>query len=181
MHPWGSRNEDLERPDRIMFDLDPDEAIAWETLAASAKEVRERLKKLGLKSFVKSTGGKGLHVVVPIRPEHEWPAVKQFAHEFVLGMERDAPTLFLTKMTKAARTGKIYLDYLRNDRGATAVAPYSPRARAGLPVAMPLSWSELNAKERPRFGVSDIPEWKKRLKRDPWKEMPQTDQRLKLS
>jgi bifunctional non-homologous end joining protein LigD len=180
MHPWGSCNAHLEQPDRIIFDLDPDEALPWETLAASALEVRKRLKKIGLESFVKSTGGKGLHVVAPIRPEHAWPEVKQFAHNFVLSMEKDAPTLFLTKMTKAARTGKIYLDYLRNERGSTAVAAYSPRARAGLPVAIPLSWSELKHDRPARFGVADFSEWRKRLSRDPWKELFATDQRLKI-
>jgi bifunctional non-homologous end joining protein LigD len=181
VHPWGSRNETLEQPDRIIIDLDPDPAIDWPTIAASAKEVRKRLQKLGIKSFVKSTGGKGLHVVAPIRPEHEWPEVKKFTHEFVVALEKDFPERFLTKMTKVARVGKIFLDYLRNDRGATAVAPYSPRARVGLPVAIPLSWSELEEKEPPRFQVADIQAWRKRLARDPWKEMPRLDQRLKLA
>ncbi len=180
VHPWGSRNETMEQPDRIIIDLDPDAAIDWKTLAASAQEVRKRWKALGLKSFVKTTGGKGLHVVVPVRPEHEWPAVKQFTHDFVLSMEKDYPKLFLTKMTKAARVGKIFLDYLRNDRGATAVAPLSPRARPGLPVAMPLKWSALDEKQPPRFLVSDIQEWRKRLGRDPWEEMSDLDQRLPL-
>ncbi len=180
VHPWGSCNESLEQPDRIIFDLDPDEAIPWETLAASALEVRKRLEKLGLKSFVKSTGGKGLHVVAPIIPEHPWPVVKEFAHRFVQAMEKDFPSLFLTKMTKAARTGKIYLDYLRNERGSTAVAPFSPRARTGLSVAMPLSWSELKSAHPPRFHVSDFPEWKKRLARNPWKEISKLQQRLVL-
>jgi bifunctional non-homologous end joining protein LigD len=181
VHPWGSRNESMEQPDRIVIDLDPDPAVDWQTVVTSAKEVRKRLKNLGLASFVKTTGGKGLHVVIPIRPEHQWPEVKQFAHDFVLSMERDAPKQFLTKMSKAARAGKIFLDYLRNDRGATAVAPYSPRARSGLPVAMPLSWNELDGKEIPRFLVSDIQLWRKRLSRDPWKEMLRMDQRLALS
>lgn len=180
VHPWGSKNETMEQPDRIIIDLDPDAAIDWKTLTASAKEVRKRLKAIGLTTFVKTTGGKGLHVVVPIRPEHEWPEVKQFTHEFVMSMEKDHPKLFLTKMSKAARAGKIFLDYLRNDRGATAVAPFSPRARSGLPVAMPLSWSELDEDRQPRFLVSDIQVWRKRLSRDPWKEMAKIDQRLSL-
>jgi bifunctional non-homologous end joining protein LigD len=180
VHPWGSCNAHLEQPDRIIFDLDPDESLAWETVATSALEVRKRLNHLGLKSFVKTTGGKGLHVVVPILPEHHWPEVKEFAHDFVLAMERMAPSRFLTKMTKAARVGKIYLDYLRNERGSTAVAPYSPRARAGLPVAMPLAWSELNADHAPRFPVADFSEWRKRLNRDPWKEMAKLQQRLTI-
>ncbi len=180
VHPWGSRNESMEQPDRIIIDLDPDAAIDWKTLAASAEEVRKRLKALELKSFVKTTGGKGLHVVVPIRPEHTWPEVKEFTRDFVLAMEKDFPRQFLTKMTKAARVGKIFLDYLRNDRGSTAVAPFSPRARAGLPVAMPLSWSELNGEQLPRFRISDIQSWRKRLARDPWQEMFSIDQRLPM-
>ena len=179
VHPWGSRNESLNKPDRIVIDLDPDPSIDWPTVAASAREVRKRLQALGLKSFVKTTGGKGLHVVVPIRPEHEWPAVKQFTHEFVLGMERDNPRQFLTKMSKAARVGKIFLDYLRNDWNATAVAPYSPRARTGLPVAAPLSWNELG-EAPPRFLVADFGAWRTRLRRDPWKEMLKVDQQLHL-
>ncbi len=178
VHPWGSRNESLELPDRVIFDLDPDAAITWKVIASSAIEIRKRLKALGLKSFVKTTGGKGLHVVAPIHPQHPWPIVKQFAHDFVLALEKDEPALFLTKMTKAARTGKIYLDYLRNERGATAVAPFSPRARAGLPVALPLSWTELESEEQPRFSVADFEAWKKRLTRDPWKEMHNIDQNL---
>ncbi|HKF49485.1 MAG TPA: DNA ligase D [Terracidiphilus sp.] len=180
VHPWGSRNEKLEKPDRIIIDLDPDAAIDWPTLAASAKEVRKWLKARGLNSFVKTTGGKGLHVVAPVRPENEWQELKQFTHDFVLAMEKDNPKLFLTRMTKAARAGKIFLDYLRNDRGATAVAPYSPRARAGLPVAMPLAWSELDGNALPRFRVSDIQQWRRRLKRDPWKEMIRSDQRMAI-
>ena len=181
VHPWGSRNESLEHPDRIIFDLDPDAAIDWKTIAASAMEIRKRLKAIGLTSFVKTTGGKGLHVVVPIRAEHSWPVIKQFAHDFVLALEKDAPSLFLTKMTKAARSGKIYLDYLRNERGATAVAPFSPRARAGLPVAIPLSWSELASEEPPRFLVSEFEGWKKRLNRNPWKDMLKLEQHLALA
>ena len=180
VHPWGSHNETLEQPDRIVIDLDPDPSIDWSTLAESAKEVRKRLKALGLKSWVKSSGGKGLHVVFPIRPEHEWPEVKQWTHDFVDAMARDYPTRFLTKMSKAARVGKIFLDYLRNDRNATAVAPFSPRARAGLPVAIPLSWAELDSDRPPRFLVVGIEDWRKRLARDPWKDIEKTDQSLPL-
>jgi len=180
IHPWGSRNESLEKPDRIVFDLDPDDAIPWKTLAAAADEVRRRLSKIGLESFLKTTGGHGLHVVVPIRADHSWAEVKQFAHQFAQEMERDEPSLYLTKMTKAARKGKIYLDYLRNERGATSIAPYSPRAREGAPVALPLSWKELKSKERPRFLVSDLARWKKRLADDPWSRMADIKQRLSL-
>ncbi len=180
-HPWGSKNESLEKPDRIIFDLDPDEAIDWKTLAATATELRSRLEDFGLKSFVKTTGGKGLHVVVPIRAENEWPVVKEFAHNVVLGIERKNPGLYVTKMTKALRKNRIYLDYLRNDRGSTAVAPYSPRARSGAPVALPLDWKDLDAKTRPVFHVADFDSWKKRLSNDPWAEMGKISQRLSAS
>ena len=179
VHPWGSRNESLEQPDRLIFDLDPDEALAWKVLAGAASDVRAKLKKMGLESFVKTTGGKGLHVVVPIEPELEWPAIKDFARGVVVEMERANPALYLTKMTKSARVGKIYLDYLRNERGATSVAAYSPRARAGAPVSMPLSWSELKVAERPVFRVAEFREWKARLKKDPWKGLGEVKQRVK--
>ena len=178
IHPWGSKNESLEKPDRIIFDMDPDEAIEWKVLATTAKEFRTRLEDFGLQSFVKTTGGKGLHVVAPIKPEYEWPDVKDFAHNVVLGMERKNPSLYVTKMTKAIRKNRIYLDYLRNDRGSTAIAPYSTRARSGAPVALPLEWKELNAKTRPVFNVMDFDKWKKRLAQDPWTEMLKVKQRL---
>jgi bifunctional non-homologous end joining protein LigD len=181
LHPWGSRNAAIDKPDRMVIDLDPDPAIDWKTLAAAAAEVRERLKKLGLESFLKTTGGNGLHVVVPIRATNSWPAAKEFAHSLVLAMEKDAPDLYLTRMTKAARKGKIYLDYLRNERGATSIAPYSPRARSGVPVALPLKWEELNLKERPRFLVSEFSRWKKRLQNDPWGGIGDVRQSLPIS
>jgi len=178
IHPWGSKNESLEKPDRIIFDMDPDEAIDWKVLADTAKEFRSRLENLGLQSFVKTTGGKGLHVVAPLKPEYEWPDMKEFCHNVVLGMERKNPGLYVTKMTKALRKNRIYLDYLRNDRGSTAIAPYSTRARSGAPVALPLEWKELNAKTRPAFRVMDFDKWKKRLASDPWEEMLKVKQRL---
>src|SRR6516164_4808232 len=143
VHPWGSRNDSLEKPDRIVFDMDPDTAIDWTTLARTAVEIREQLEALGLESFIKTTGGKGLHVVVPIRAEHTWPVVKDFAHALVQKLEKRSPELYVTKMTKSIRKGRIFLDYLRNDRGSTAVAPFSTRARPGAQVALPLHWREL--------------------------------------
>jgi len=178
IHPWGSSNESLETPDRIIFDLDPDEAIEWKTLAESAVEVRDVLKELGLVSFVKSTGGKGLHVVAPIQPKYEWPEVKEFTRNVAQVLEASRPDRYLIKMTKAARKGRIFLDYLRNEREATAVAPYSPRARKGVRVAIPLHWEELR-KENPKdFAVVNFDTWKKRLKDDPWEELPHTKQSL---
>jgi bifunctional non-homologous end joining protein LigD len=181
IHPWGSRNESLETPDRLVFDLDPDDSIPWPTLASAAREIRARLKRVGLTSFVKSTGGKGLHVVAPIEREHKWPAVKEFAHRLADEMAVKNPALYLTKMNKAARKGKIFIDYLRNERGATSVAPYSPRARAGMPVAIPLNWKELDEKRPPRLVVADFSNWRTRLRADPWKKFLTTKQHLKLA
>jgi bifunctional non-homologous end joining protein LigD len=178
IHPWGSRNDDLEHPDRITIDLDPDVSIDWQTLSASAAEVRKELKKMNLESFLKTTGGKGLHIVVPIEPEYEWPVVKQFAHEFALAMEKRDPHLYLTKMSKAARAGRIFIDYLRNERGATAVAAYSPRARVGATVSLPLSWSDLKLPSLPVFRVMNYPHWKPRLSPNPWKNLPTLKQRI---
>ena len=181
IHPWGSTNDDLEHPDRIIFDLDPDESLTWKTLCTAAADVRQRLKKIGIESFLKTTGGKGLHIVAPIQPELTWAELKEFAHSFVLQMERDNPQLYLTKMTKSARAGKIYLDYLRNERGATAVAPFSPRARAGIHVSLPLPWSALKLPEHPVFSVSNFGEWKSRLRTDPWAAIFKTKQSLRAA
>jgi bifunctional non-homologous end joining protein LigD len=178
IHPWGSTNADLDDPDRLIFDLDPDEAVSWRTLADAAREVQERLQKLELKSFLKSTGGKGLHIVTPLRPEHDWSVIKAFAQAIALEMESENGQLYISKMTKAARKNKIFVDYMRNERGATAIAPYSPRARPGLTAALPLRWAELKGAERPRFPIADFAGWRSRLGRDPWKEMDKFDQRL---
>lgn len=180
IHPWGSKNDSLERPDRMVIDLDPDEAIDWKTLARAAGDVRKMLKRVHLESFLKSTGGKGLHVVVPIEPEHEWPTVKEFAHNLVLAMESREPDLYVTKMTKASRKNRIYLDYLRNDRDATSIAPFSPRARHGAPVAIPLRWNELDTKKMPRFFLTGFAEWRTRLRHDPWKGIAAVRQRLPM-
>jgi bifunctional non-homologous end joining protein LigD len=178
-HPWGSRNESLEKPDRIIFDLDPDQELPWKTVVSAAEEVRERLGDANLESFVKSTGGKGLHVVAPIRAEHTWESVKQFARALAAQMEAESPKQFLIKMTKSERCGKIFIDYLRNERGATAVAAFSPRARAGIPVAVTLEWSELGSmRSLPHFRVAEFDGWRDRLKSDPWMKMASVRQRL---
>jgi bifunctional non-homologous end joining protein LigD len=171
-------NADLEHPDRIVFDLDPDEAVSWSTLGESAQEVQERLKQLGLRSFVKTTGGKGLHVVAPIRPQLDWERIKAFAHAFTMQMEQDNSKLYISKMTKAARKNKIFVDYLRNEREATAVAPYSSRARLGMAAALPLEWAELKSPKAPKFLISLLAEWRDRLRKDPWKAMLSLDQQL---
>jgi bifunctional non-homologous end joining protein LigD len=178
IHPWGSKNQAVDQPDRIIFDLDPDEAISWNTLADAAAEIRSRLKQLNLTSFVKSTGGKGLHVVAPIEPEYQWPVIKEFSRRVVLQMERENSKLYTTNMLKAVRKNRIYLDYLRNDREATAIAPFSTRARPGIPVAVTLDWTELKAAVKPEFHVSDLSNWRQRLRRDPWKGLPKSRQAL---
>jgi bifunctional non-homologous end joining protein LigD len=178
IHTWGSQNRAIEKPDRIVFDLDPDESIPWSTLAETAASLRKRLREIALESFLKSTGGKGLHVVIPITPDHEWPEIKAFAHRIALQMESERPDLYVTKMTKAVRKNRIYLDYLRNDREATSIAPFSPRARVGAPVAMPLHWKELRAETRPVFQVTGFAQWRARLRRDPWAEISDIRQSL---
>jgi bifunctional non-homologous end joining protein LigD len=180
VHPWGSKNESLEKPDRLVFDLDPDTSLEWGVVVNAAKKVRSLLQTHGLKSFAKLSGGKGLHVVVPIEPDHEWPVIKVFCRGIAEELERSDPQRYLIKMTKSARVGKIFIDYLRNERGATAIAPWGPRARAGMPCAIPLTWEELGkGKKMPQFHVADFHEWRSRVARDPWREMLTTRQRLR--
>ncbi len=171
IHPWGSKVSDVERPDRLIFDFDPDPAIPFSRVVDAALQMRERLDALGLESFLKTTGGKGLHVVAPIRPEHEWKLVKEFARAVATAMAADSDR-YITQMTKAKRTGKIFIDFFRNDRGATAIAPYSTRARAGAPVAVPLDWSEATPALTPaHFTVETVPRRVKGLLSDPWAPM----------
>ena len=138
----GSRLGSLEVCDRIVFDLDPGEGVGWQQIVAAALEIRDRLKAAKLKSFVKLTGGKGIHVVVPIDGA-DWDTAKAFTARIVAAMAADNPSRYLAKMTKALRKGKIFIDYFRNSREATSVAAYSTRARAGAPVSVPVSWDGL--------------------------------------
>jgi len=179
IHPWGVRIEAPDRPDRIIFDLDPDEGLGFGDVIGAAVEVRERLGALGLTSFVKTTGGKGLHVVLPIAPEHDWKTTKAFAKGFSEFMAADAPDRYLTRISKAERAGRIFIDYLRNDATSTAVGPYSTRSRPGAPVATPLEWDEVVPGLDPKaFTTLTVPERVRRLKRDPWSEMDKFPQRL---
>ena len=169
IHPWGSTASDWERPDTIIMDLDPGEDVAWEAVIEAANEVRRRLKDLGLESFVKTSGGKGLHVVAPVRPSAEWEAVKAFTKAIADSMAADAPERYVATIAKAKRQGKILVDYLRNQRGATAVAAYSTRARPGATVSMPLAWDELGPAIRPaHFTVLNAPARLASLASDPW-------------
>ena len=172
IHPWGVRIEKPDRPDRIIFDLDPDEGLAFIDVIRAAIEVRERLGALGLAAFVKTTGGKGLHVVLPIEPVVAWPAAKAFAREFSERMAADSPDRYLTRISKAERAGRIFIDYLRNDPTSTAVGPYSTRSRPGAPVATPLDWEEIAEGLDPQaFSVATVPDRLRRIGRDPWSEM----------
>ena len=177
LHPWGAPNAHVERSDRLIFDLDPDPSVSWETTVQAAFAVRDRLKALKLKSWVKTTGGKGLHIVLPLDGSKDWQVVKKFAHDFAFAFVAERPREFVAVMSKAERRGKIFIDYLRNDRTATAVAPYSTRARVGAPVAVPLAWEELNAGIDPRrFDIHAVQKRLAELESDPWKNFLTTKQ-----
>jgi bifunctional non-homologous end joining protein LigD len=169
IHPWGAKLADLERPDYINMDLDPGPGVTWPQVIAAAQQVRERFTAAGMASFVKTSGGKGLHVVAPLKPKAEWPAVKAFAKAIADAMSADSPERFVATVTKAKRKGKTLIDYLRNGRGSTAVAPYSTRARPGAAVSMPLAWEELTPDIGPAyFTVENAPARLAALKADPW-------------
>ena len=172
IHPWGSTLADWERPDTIIMDLDPGEGVPWEAVIAAAKETRDRLQEAGLAAFVKTSGGKGLHVVSPLVPKAEWPAVKAFSKAIADAMASDSPERFVSTITKSKRQGKILVDYLRNQRGSTAVAAYSTRARPGAAVSAPLAWEELGDAIGPAyFTVENMPPRLASLRADPWEDL----------
>jgi bifunctional non-homologous end joining protein LigD len=179
IHPWGSTAAKLETPDRITFDFDPDIGLPWERVTEAAIDMREALLGIGLRSFPKTTGGKGLHVVVPVAPKLGWDAVKEFAKWVAERFVAAYPDRFTSNMAKRARSGRIFIDYLRNGRGATAIGPYSPRARAGAPVATPLFWDEVENGVKPdRFTVASVPVRLGSLSSDPWAEMAKLRQSI---
>ena len=168
-HPWGCKPGDPETPERVIFDLDPAPDVPFARVIEAAKELRKRLGALGFSPFVKTTGGKGLHVVVAIKGA-DWAQAKAFAKAVAVQMTTDAPDRYTTTVAKKARTGRIFVDYLRNDMTSTAVAPWSPRAREGATIAVPLSWSELTARLDP--AKFTIPVAAKLLgNADPWKDL----------
>jgi bifunctional non-homologous end joining protein LigD len=169
LHPWGSRADRIERPDQMIFDLDPDKGIGWPEVRSAAQQVRDRLERIGLESFVKTSGGKGLHVVVPLARRSDWDEVYEFAKDFAMGIAADDPGRYTATASKAKRRGKIFIDYLRNNRGATNVAAYSTRARSGAPVSTPLRWEELPGLESPQaYHLGNLPARLSALKSDPW-------------
>ncbi|MGE5170309.1 MAG: DNA ligase D [Rudaea sp.] len=179
LHPWGSRAPKLDYPDRLIFDFDPDEGLGWEKLVEAVGVLRKLLDTLELEGFLKTTGGKGLHVVVPVEPTRTYVEARDFCQAVAELLVRTFPDRFTSKISKARRTGRIFVDYLRNVQGATAIAPYSVRAKQGAPVALPIDWSELAREVRfDHFNVRNVPALLGRRRRDPWARMPTLRQTL---
>jgi len=178
-HPWPAREDKIERPDMLVFDLDPGEGLDWKAVVQGAKDARDCLEALGLQTFLRTSGGKGLHVCAPLARRNTWDELKEFAHGVADTMVRAAPDRYTANMSKAKRRGKIFVDYLRNQRGATAVASYSTRARTGAPIAVPLAWDELSIKLKPdKYTVENIHKRLTRGFKDPWKDFFQVKQSI---
>jgi bifunctional non-homologous end joining protein LigD len=175
IHPWGSTSKSLGKPDRIVLDLDPDEALPWDDVKQAVQVVKTLVENLGLAAFLKTTGGKGLHIVVPIEPTVPWEEVKGFTNAIAELLARTFPDRFTAKLLKVSRKGRIFIDYLRNAEGATAVAAYSLRAKADAPVSTPIAWEELGKDLRfAHFNAQNVPARLKKLKRDPWEKLAQS-------
>ena len=168
VHTWNSTVDHLEQPDRAVFDLDPDTSVGWPAVVTAAERVHELLDGLGLTAFVKTTGGKGLHVVTPLRPESGWDECAEFARVLAEALARQHPQEYLTEASKSARKGKIFIDWLRNVRGATSIAAYSTRARAGAPVSTPITWDELPRTRPDEYTVQTLPRRLDSLRKEPW-------------
>jgi bifunctional non-homologous end joining protein LigD len=165
IHPWGATIDTIHTPDRMIFDLDPDPSVPFSKVKEAALDIRTRLTQVGLDSLLKCTGGKGLHVIVPLTPTSHWEDVKGWASAFAHTMVEEAPETYVATMTKAKRKGKILIDFFRNDYTATGIAGYSLRARPGAPVAVPLEWRELATLHR--ADQFDMPATLKRIARHP--------------
>jgi bifunctional non-homologous end joining protein LigD len=178
-HPWGSCADNPERANRVIFDLDPGDNVPWSDVVDAARKIRKLLDGLKIASYLRTSGGKGLHVVLPLNPGCDWDLVKPFAHGFAESMSAMEPLKFVATATKRFRGGKIFLDYLRNGRGATAVASFSLRGRPGAPVAMPITWDELGKiKSGAAFDIKSAVTRMKRLKKHPWHGIDKVKQDL---
>jgi bifunctional non-homologous end joining protein LigD len=181
-HPWAATAQDPERMDYIVFDLDPAPDVTWRRVVAAATLLRDLLAEIGLTSFVRTTGGKGLHVVVPLRPAAAWAPAKRFAQAFAASLASARPADFIAIASKSQRSGKIFVDYLRNARGATSIASYSLRSRAGAGIAMPLSWQELGKVKRgDAFTLKNALKHIRGRGEDPWASMPRIKQPLPVA
>ena len=179
IHPWGSRAPRLGFPDRLIFDFDPDESLGWDRVVEAVNVLRKLLETLQLRPFIKTTGGKGLHVVIPVEPKRGWDDAKAFCKAVAELLVRTFPDRFTSKITKSTREGRIFVDYLRNAENATAIAPYSVRAKANAPVAMPIAWEQLDNDLRfDHFNVRNVPTLLRRRRRDPWAELGSVKQTL---
>jgi bifunctional non-homologous end joining protein LigD len=179
LHTWNSTVDDLERPDRLVFDLDPAPDVGWRQVVAAALRLRARLRSVGLQSWVKTTGGKGLHVVVPVAPERSWDECFAFSRAFAEALARQAPDTFTVAFERARRTGKVLLDYKRNHRTSIAVAPFSTRARPNAPVSVPIAWRELRTLSgSDAFTVENLRARLRTLRVDPWAGYFRSRQRL---
>jgi bifunctional non-homologous end joining protein LigD len=179
LHLWGSHADRVDKPDRMVIDLDPAPGVPFGRVTEAALDLRERFGESGLESFAMTTGGKGLHVVLPIQRGPSFDEVKAFARSVAERLAKEHPREFVAQMSKARREGRIFVDYLRNARGATAICPYSTRARPGCPVATPLRWEEVTGKLEPaKFDLHTVPKRMKRAKRDPWEGYGKVRQRL---
>jgi len=171
LHPWGSRVPDPELPDQLIFDFDPADDVPWRRITQAAKDLQTLLQKLGLTGFLKTTGGKGLHVVVPIEPTLSWPQAKEFTRSIAEMFVQAFPERYVATVSKAKRKGRIFIDYLRNSEGATAIAAYGIRSRENAPVSTPIDWEELSKDVRfDYFNVKTVPERLRRLRVDPWRD-----------
>ena len=178
-HPWAATIKNTDVTDYLVFDLDPGPDVEWPTVKRAAQVLREQCAAADLHSFVRTSGGKGLHVVVPLRPAAPWAAAKAFAHDVASRLTHDRPDEFIDTASKAKRAGVIFIDYLRNSRGATSVASYSLRSRAGAPVACPLRWDELKTlPSASAFTLANVPARIKRQRSDPWAEFATLRQSL---
>lgn len=179
IHPWGARIDDLEHPDTLTFDLDPGPGISWSAITAAGRLIHNRLLAMGLQSFAKLSGGKGLHVVVPLTPSIDWKQLKSFARNFSFMLEREYPDDFVATATKSKRHERIFIDYLRNSKGATSVACYSTRARTNAPVSTPIRWNELSPRISPnRYTVNNLRARLRALQKDPWQDYFTVDQSI---